>query len=157
MSFAGKRLFNTSVFLLLCLTLAGCATKYKQNEFISQLESEDRPFILDVRSKGEFKKGHIPGAVNINVFSLPFRMDEIESPKEDPIIVYCAHGPRAGMARFFLWLGGFKKVYHLEGDWSQWKKDGLPIAMPVINKNEPNEQVPEAISGEGDTTDGLID
>lgn len=119
--------------LFLYCVVAGCASQYGRREFVEQLDTENAPYVIDVRTKGAFKKGHIPGAININVFSLLFRMDEIKADKDEPVMVYCAHGPRAGMAGFFLRLAGFKKVYHLEGDWVQWRKEGLPVETAVLS------------------------
>jgi rhodanese-related sulfurtransferase len=121
-----------AMLLCLCCMVSGCASQYGRRDFIEQLDTASVPYMIDVRTKGAFKKGHIPGAININVFSLLFRMDEIKAAKDASVMVYCAHGPRAGMAGFFLRLAGFKKVYHLEGDWVQWQKEGLPVETAVL-------------------------
>ncbi len=53
--------------------------------------------ILDVRTSEEFEGQHVPGAINIPVDQIPYRMDEIKKmPK--PIIAYCRSGARSGMA-----------------------------------------------------------
>lgn len=131
-----KKKHGFALLVYLCCMVSGCASKYVRQDFVEQLDTEDAPYVIDVRTKGGFKKGHIPGAININVFSLPFRMDEIRVQKNKPVVVYCAHGPRASLAGFFLRLAGFKKVYHLEGDWVQWKKEGLPVAMSALPQKE---------------------
>ena len=131
-----KKKYGFALLLYLCCMVSGCASKYMRQDFAEQLDTESAPYVIDVRTKGAFKKGHIPGAIHINVFSLPFRMDEIKVDKDEPVVVYCAHGPRAGLAGFFLRLAGFKKVYHLDGDWAQWKKEGLPIEMNTLPQQE---------------------
>ena len=143
-----------AMLLFLCCMVSGCASKYARQDFVEQLDTENAPFVIDVRTKGGFKKGHIPGAININVFSLPFRMDEIKVDKDEPVVVYCAHEPHAGLAGFFLRLAGFKKVYHLEGDWVQWKKEGLPVEMPAHKQKELVEQEFEDAIREGEPSGG---
>ena len=44
--------------------------------------------LLDVRSRQEFQKGHIPGSRNVPLSSLG-------EAKETPLFVYCYRGPEA--------------------------------------------------------------
>jgi len=131
-----NELVGIAAILLGCLLIPGCASKCARNDFLAAIDSGKAPLVLDVRSQGEYLKGHVPGAVNINVMALPFRMHEIKVAKDDPLVVYCAHGPRAGLAGFFLRLGGFRQVYHLEGDMNSWHKAGLPVEIPLNDKGE---------------------
>ena len=67
--------------------------------------------LLDVRSPMEFAMEHIPGAKNIPINELSFRLDEIkELPK--PIIVYCLSGGRSSMAVGILQEAGFTDVFN---------------------------------------------
>ena len=58
-----------------------------------------------------------------------FDSDRIPAPAQagQPVVLYCEHGPRAGMARAQLWLAGVKPVAFLEGHMIAWKRDGLPV------------------------------
>ncbi|MCB9496715.1 MAG: rhodanese-like domain-containing protein [Fibrobacteria bacterium] len=67
------------------------------------------PFIVDVRSPGEFASGAYPGAVNIPLDTLPARLAEF-GPKDREIVVYCASGARSGYAESILSQSGFTKV-----------------------------------------------
>ena len=49
------------------------------------------------------------------------------SSRDQKVVVYCAHGPRAGLAGFFLKLSGYTNVYHLKGDFGRWYNAGYPI------------------------------
>ena len=46
----------------------------------------------------EFSQGHVPGAINIPFQSIGRRVDAIPGSRQDPVVVYCGHGPRAWMA-----------------------------------------------------------
>ncbi len=96
---------------------------------LSRLGHEkDAPAVVDVRTGFEFNKGHLPGAVNISLLVLPFHLTTIPvKGKDDPVVVYCSHGPRAGLAGFILRLAGFKDVLHLRGDMTGWESGGLLV------------------------------
>jgi len=116
-------------WLLLLLAVGGCASSINSSTLLDELKGgEPQPVIVDVRTAGEFRRGHVPGALNISVLSLPFRLKEIPVESKDrPVVVYCAHGPRAGLAGFVLKLAGFTEVYHLQADMAGWRAGGLPI------------------------------
>ena len=85
------------------------------------------PPVLDVRSTAEFRRGHVPGAVNIPFQSLAWRLNQVPGAAGDTVIVYCGHGPRAYLAAVALrrWAG--RRVQFLQGHWSNWRKAGLPV------------------------------
>jgi len=91
---------------------------------LERIEADDAPPVVDVRSRGEFERGHVPGAVHIPFWAIPGRRDEI--PAAEMVVVYCEHGPRAGLAKAILEIAGFEGVVTLEGHMSGWKKAGLP-------------------------------
>jgi len=55
------------------------------------------------------------------------RSDEIPTKEGEPLVVYCEHGPRAGLARVGLWMAGAGEIRFLEGHMIAWKADGLPV------------------------------
>lgn len=73
--------------------------------------------LIDVRSKEEFKSGHIPGAMNIDVQALMQRLDDV--PKNKPVVLYCRSGNRSGQAARLLQQAGYTDIYDLGGigDW----------------------------------------
>lgn len=71
--------------------------------------------ILDVRSPGEFKGGHIKGSRNIPLNSLPANLKKLKS-KEQPIITCCASGMRSASAKSILQSNGYTNVYN-GGGW----------------------------------------
>ena len=85
------------------------------------------PVIVDVRSSREYKAGHVPGAVHLPFWLAFARTDEINAPKDELVVVYCAHGPRAGIGKAALLLEGFTQVRYLQGHMTGWYKAGLPV------------------------------
>jgi hydroxyacylglutathione hydrolase len=96
-------------------------------ELHDQIAAGTAPAILDVRSGLEFTAGHVPGAVHIPFWTLAVRLDSVPSQKDEPLVVYCGHGPRAVMAAAVLHAAGFRNVRLLSGHWSGWRQKGLPI------------------------------
>jgi len=68
----------------------------------------EKPFLLDVRTPQEFASGHIPGAVNIPVDDLRFRLSEL--PSDRKIATYCQVGQRGYLATRILLQSGLPAV-----------------------------------------------
>src|SRR5438034_1376943 len=81
--------------------------------------------VVDVRSPGEWKKGHVPGARHIFLPELGKRMSELDRNK--PTAVYCGSGYRASIATSILKTQGFNELWNVPGSWEAWKKAKLPI------------------------------
>ncbi len=101
--------------------------RISQKPLLASIQDGTAPVIIDVRTGGEYAKGHVPGAVHIPFYSLWSRRSEIEAGAHEPVVVYCAHGPRAGFAKFALGTLGYDRVLYLDGHMSAWKDRGLPI------------------------------
>ena len=82
--------------------------------------------ILDVRSGAEFDAGHIPGSIHIPFWAVPWRAGELRVGVDQPIVVYCGHGPRALFARSVLRRRGFTRVACLAGHIARWREAGYP-------------------------------
>ena len=81
--------------------------------------------VIDVRSPGEWKKGHVPGAQHIFVPELVKRTAELDPDK--PTAVYCGSGYRASIATSILKPQGFTDLWNVPGSWEAWKKAKLPV------------------------------
>ena len=92
-------------------------------------DASDELQILDVRSPGEWKEGHIPGAKHIFLGELRKRSAELDKSK--PIAAYCASGYRASIATSILKQEGFTQVNNVPGSWGAWKKADLPVESAV--------------------------
>ena len=120
---------TTATWMVLLALVTGCADHISRQDLMARIESGSPPPIVDVRSGSEFAASHVPGAVHVSFYSLHFRLDELPEVRgdEQPTVVYCEHGPRAGMARAQLWLAGAGPVLFMEGHMTAWKEDGLPV------------------------------
>lgn len=79
-------------------------------------------FVIDARDKGQFDKGHIPGALNIEWRQVLARRNEI--PKDKPVLIYCNQGTLSAQAGLALRLAGYENVRILQGGMSEWQAKG---------------------------------
>ncbi|MEX2494421.1 MAG: rhodanese-like domain-containing protein [Nitrospirales bacterium] len=97
------------------------------DQLLADIKQGTAPVIVDVRTLGEYESGHVPGAQHLPFYAMWSHHDEITAKANDPIVVYCEHGPRAWIGKFALWTVGFKNIDYLDGNMSGWKQKGLPI------------------------------
>ncbi len=97
-----------------------------QQELIQRIQEKKEMVLIDVRTPGEFSRGHIPGAINIPHTELTARLKEIPKSKGKEVVLYCESGVRAGIAEQILRKSGMSNLLHLEGDMSAWRKSNLP-------------------------------
>lgn len=76
--------------------------------------------IVDVRSPGEYKGGHIKSAVNIPVDKLVSNLNRL-GDKNKPVITCCASGVRSSSAKRILESKGYTNV-HNGGSWQSLNK-----------------------------------
>ena len=89
-------------------------------------QSQSDIIIVDVRTSGEYKQGHVPKTQNIPLQELDSRMKELESWKEKEIHLICAVGGRSQRAATLLAKQGFLHPLNVRGGTSAWKAAGYP-------------------------------
>lgn len=99
------------------LNIQGYQEQFSQNP--------DADYVLvDVREIEEYEQGHIPGAVNIPLNTVPTRIAEI--PQDKAVVLVCARGGRSAMAAEFLTGQGYRQLYNLVDGTLGWVASGLP-------------------------------
>lgn len=87
-------------------------------EIETLLNEGEKLDIIDVREVNEVAAGKIPGAVNIPLGLIEFRMNELDKLKE--YIMVCRSGARSGRATQFLEAYGFN-VINMRGGMMAWE------------------------------------
>jgi len=120
--------------LIISFILSGCSNE-------AQIKAwnmiDDGALIVDVRTPGEFRSGHLPGAKLIPVNQLSAKIAEFGTDKNRPIVVYCKSGSRSGRAESFLKSAGFSNVIN---------GGGYSHLMSVKEKLDSGELKPEVQS-----------
>jgi len=84
---------------------------YKKIQEIMQKDAN--AILLDVRSKQEFKEGHLEGSTNIPLYEIENQIEKLPN-KNCTMIIYCASGHRSKQAKEKLEKLGYKNIYHLK-------------------------------------------
>ena len=92
--------------------------------FAEQIPKDDwKKFVLiDARDAGQFAKGHIPGAINMDWRQVLAKRDAI--PKDKPVLIYCNTGSLSAQAGFALRVAGWDNLRILQGGMEEWKAKG---------------------------------
>jgi len=85
----------------------------------------DRLLVIDVRDLGEYKSGHVPGAINIPQKKLDRQLDKLLDA--DGVVLYCINGRRTRLAEQTLIENDVANVFHLEGGLMGWRQGGFEV------------------------------
>src|SRR3989344_3582735 len=85
--------------------------------------------LIEVLKEDNYKKGHIPGAINIPLDKLEQESSRLK--KEDTTIVYCSgySCTASTKAAELLMKMGFKNVLDFKGGKDAWKNAGLEMEL----------------------------
>ena len=88
--------------------------------------------IVDVRTREEYYRSHIKGALNIPVFDIEFSLEFL---KDKDVLVYCHSGNRAGLAVEYLTENGVKAeaIPADELDVYEWEEREIVCALNYLS------------------------
>jgi rhodanese-related sulfurtransferase len=89
------------------------------DELHALLDSNSGAQLVDVRSRGEYKAGHLANARLLPLPELASRLSELDP--QEVVILYCHSGARSQRAARMLAERGFGEVGHLAGGIVRWK------------------------------------
>ena len=95
----------------------------------TELVSEAKPLLIDLRTDEEWANGYIEGSVHMPIDVLLADMSLLPSDKAAPIVVTCQSGHRGGMALVTLHMLGYTNVRNLGGGVGAWAAAELPLAQ----------------------------
>lgn len=96
-------------------------------EEISVQDLKEKKFatIIDVRTKEEYNRGHVPGAKHHELADLEKWSSKLKKDKEYYFI--CRSGARSGVACIQLKSKGFTKCFNITGGTMAWINEGYDI------------------------------
>ena len=86
--------------------------------------------VIDVREATEYEAGHIPGAINIPIRTLAQNLEQI--PADQPVVVYCQSGHRAGMAVSALHMLGYENSRAFGASYKGWTEAGEAVETDPV-------------------------
>lgn len=128
-----NKIIKALLFVLVFLLLIACSplflgksssdiTVNKAAKLITRNIGNNDFVIIDVRTTGEFRKGHLEQAKHINYFSKNFSEELSKLDKSKIYLVYCKSGGRSASAVNKMLESGFTEVYNLVGGIDAWQK-----------------------------------
>lgn len=140
--------------LFLFLSLISCkgqvstsASKISSAEFEKAIQAAGTQ-VLDVRTAGEFQRGHIKNAQHadwINRAQFEERVQHMDKSK--PVYIYCLVGSRSSKAAAWMSDNGFTNVIELQGGINSWKMNNKPVQgasnEPQLSKEQFLASIPE--------------
>ncbi|MDP3922808.1 MAG: rhodanese-like domain-containing protein [Hydrogenophaga sp.] len=78
--------------------------------------------VIDALDAGQFAKGHIPGAINMDWRQVLAKRNTI--PKDKPVLIYCNTGSLSAQAGFAMRVAGWDNLRILQGGMEEWKAKG---------------------------------
>ena len=85
-----------------------------------ELDQKKGMTMLDTRTDKEYKQGHIPGSIHIELSDIGNKAKKLRKDKD--MVVYCQSGNRSIWAIKRLMGMGFTNLYNLKGGYSAWKR-----------------------------------
>jgi adenylyltransferase/sulfurtransferase len=105
-------------------------------ELKARIDGHQQLNLVDVREPSEFATGHIEGAQNIPLGSLPQSLPILAPLKNKEIILICHAGTRSKAAVRLLQENGFHQARNLSGGmlaWSEKINPNLSVRPPGIS------------------------
>ena len=84
------------------------------NTGVQEFQQTKDAVLLDVRTSGEYREGHIPGSKNVPLQQLD-KLEELTENKDTILYVYCHSGARSRQATSFLQYMGYTNVHNIGG------------------------------------------
>ena len=94
--------------------------RISMDEAKTLMEKEEGYILLDVRTKGEYESGYIPGAINIPLSDIDEKIISFLPDKSQMILVYCRSGNRSSEASDKLSKLGYTNILEIGGI-NAWK------------------------------------
>ncbi|WP_340076784.1 rhodanese-like domain-containing protein [Leptobacterium sp. I13] len=97
-------------------------TDLTQQEWASQFSEDNNAIVLDVRTSEEYEEGHIPNAVNNDIYGGQAFIDNLlPMDKAKNYYVYCRSGKRSAQACQIMKGLGYTNTYNLLGGILEWE------------------------------------
>jgi len=89
-------------------------------ELKKRLDAGEKINLIDVREQFEYDEFNLGGEL-IPLGTLPGKLEDLETLRDEEVIVHCRSGARSGTAKIFLTQSGFTNVRNLIGGVLDWQ------------------------------------
>jgi len=101
----------------------------RAQNFNAALQQNKNAQLLDIRTQGEYQRGHLKNAILVNFYDPNFskNIEKLYLDKSKPVFIYCRSGSRSGHAIKVFKKLRFKVVYNLVYGINEWYAQKLPL------------------------------
>jgi rhodanese-related sulfurtransferase len=96
---------------------------------VMQKRERETVYLIDVRTKGEYEKGHIPGFRWFPGGQAVQRSDDVAVVRNCTLVFCCDRKARATLIASWYRQMGFQEVYAVDGGATAWAATGLALAQ----------------------------
>lgn len=114
-----------SFFSLLVITAA--EVQHVNAQRFNELIKSNEGVVLDVRTPGEYSRGHIANSTMISTNDRDFVKKVSLLQKDKPLYVYCLTGSRSRAVVNYLYQNGFTQLYNLTNGTMDWQRSGYTL------------------------------
>ena len=129
MSSRWKQRAAAAMLLSLLVLCTACGQGYRhisKEEALHRMESPRDLLIVDVRTREEYEKSHVPGAVLVPIEDIRQGNLDALPDKNQELLLYCWTGRRSEESAVLLAKLGYRNVYEFGGlvDWTGPVEEG---------------------------------
>ncbi len=111
-------------------------TEISAQELKQRMDAGEEMTVVDIREREEFVQGYVPDALFIPRGHLELQIEQHQSDRDKPVVVYCAGGVRSALAARNLKEMGYENVISLIGGFNGWKNAGNDFKIPTVLSEE---------------------
>lgn len=134
-NFFQQHLLLSSAFVIILVLMIANEIRYRLSGVaklsarqVTQAFNRETAVLIDVRTRNDYQRSHILGAMNIVESELLTDLKRLEKYKDKQLIIIDAAGQKAHGIALKLKKQGFAEVAMLSGGMQAWLAEGLPIA-----------------------------
>lgn len=117
-----------------CISVFSCSAQenvISPEKFVQRIKSDTTAVVIDVRQPGEFMKGHLPGAILMNVLDSAMFDNGLRALRSDrTYYIYCRSGRRSQKAAQKMKQQGLR-VVDMKGGYEALRKSELTIPLVI--------------------------
>ena len=105
------------------------------DELLGMYQNNENFILLDVRSREDYDKKHLPGALSIPLEDIKDFADRLD--RDEKVVTYCGgfHCPLSTEAAKELMKLGFKNVSDYKGGIQEWDEKGYPTETSHLHQS----------------------
>lgn len=97
------------------------------SEAANKVCAESAPFIIDVRDHDDYRKGHIPGAVNTPLKEIEQHTSRFPEERTTPMLCVCYRGNISLTGVLYLKSLGYHDARSINGGMTEWRERGYQL------------------------------